>query len=262
MNLYIRISDTELCFAAYEIGASQSFQFSTFRMQPSASLTVNLRTAMQQVELLRQQTFSKVEVYVNAPVTPVPLAEFQEEDAETIYNYCFTPDERQRVFYDTVPASNAVLLFALSEATCRTLEEAFEGISVRFAASLTPIVQHFAKKGLAVAADKRVFAYTHDMTLDIVVLEDSHIVMLNTYQVRTLTDADYYLFNLMHHLGLSTSDTPIFVTGTPLMRGPLITELQKYAAKVYPVNPSAEFNRHTISTTKGVPYDLMCALLK
>lgn len=262
MNLYIRISDTELCFAAYEMGASQSFQFSTFRMQPSASLTVNLRTAMQQVELLRQQKFSKVEVYVNAPVTPVPLAEFQEEDAETIYNYCFTPDERQRVFYDTVPASNAVLLFALSEATCRTLEEAFEGISVRFAASLTPIVQHFAKKGLAVAADKRVFAYTHDMMLDIVVLEDSRIVMLNTYQVRTLTDADYYLFNLMHHLGLSTSDTPIFVTGTPLMRGPLITELQKYAAKVYPVNPSAEFNRHTISTTEGVPYDLMCALLK
>ena len=84
MNLYIRISDTELCFAAYEMGASQSFQFSTFRMQPSASLTVNLRTAMQQVELLRQQKFSKVEVYVNAPVTPVPLAEFQEEDAETI----------------------------------------------------------------------------------------------------------------------------------------------------------------------------------
>ena len=72
-------------------------------MRPQVSLTVNLRMAMQQVEMLQQQ-YDKVEVYVNATVTPVPLAEFQEEDVETTYNFCFTPGDKQRVFYDTVPA--------------------------------------------------------------------------------------------------------------------------------------------------------------
>ena len=47
-----------------------------------------------------------------------------------------------------------------------------------------------------------------------------------------------------------------------MLRDPVIDELQKYAPRVYPVNPSAEFNRNAVSTTEGVPYDLMCALLK
>lgn len=261
MNLHIRISDTDICFARYEGGAvvCTDFQFKPYHIRPQASLTVNLRLAMQQVELL-QQPYDKAKVYVNAPVTPVPLAEFQEEDVNTAYNFCFSPDEKRRVFYDTVPASNVVLLFALAETTCRTLEETFG--EVRFTSALTPVVQHFAQKGLGTTTDKRIFVYTHDGVIDVMVLDDNRLVMLNTYTVRTLTDVDYYVFNLAHHLGLNMNDTPVFVAGMSSLRNPMMEELQKYAARVYPVNPSAEFNRNVVSTTEGVPYDLMCALLK
>lgn len=214
---------------------------------------------MQQVELL-QQPYDRAEVYVNAPVTPIPLVEFQEEDAETAYNFCFSPNEKRRVFYDTVPASNVVFLFALAENTCRTLEEAFG--QVRYTSALTPVVQHFAQKGLATTNGKRIFVYTHDGVIDVIVLDDSRLVMLNTYTVRTLTDVDYYVFNLARHLALDMNETPVFVAGMPTLRTPVIEELKKYAARVYPVNPSAEFNRNVVSTTEGVPYDLMCALLK
>lgn len=259
MTLHLRISETDICFAHYEAGNPPVFEFEPYHVRPQVSLTVNLRAALQQVEMLKQ-TLDKVEVYVNAPVTPVPLVEFQEEDVDTAYNFCFTPGEKRRVFYDTVPASNAVFLFALSENTCRTIEEIFG--EVRYTAALTPVVQHFAKKGLATTNDKRLFVYSHDGVIDVLVLEDSRLVMLNTYTVRTLTDVDYYVFTLARHLALDVNQIPIFVAGNPLMRDPVIEELQKYAARVYPVNPSAEFNRHIISTTEGVPYDLMCALLK
>lgn len=259
MTLHIRISDTDICFATYEAGQPPKFEFHPYHVRPQVSLTVNLRMAMQQVEMLQQQ-YDKVEVYVNATVTPVPLAEFQEEDVDTTYNFCFTPGDKQRVFYDTVPASNAVFLFALPEVTCRTLEEAFG--EVRYTAALTPLVQHFAQKGIDTTHGKRLFVYTHDGVIDVVALEDSRLVMLNTYMVRTLTDVDYYVFNLVRHLALDVAETPLFVAGAPLLRDPVIDELQKYAPRVYPVNPSAEFNRNVVSTTEGVPYDLMCALLK
>lgn len=103
MTLHIRISDTDICFATYEAGQPPKFEFHPYHVRPQVSLTVNLRMAMQQVEMLQQQ-YDKVEVYVNATVTPVPLAEFQEEDVETTYHFCFTPGDKQRVFYDTVPA--------------------------------------------------------------------------------------------------------------------------------------------------------------
>lgn len=90
MLLHIRISDTDICFAHYEKTGAPEFQFQPYHVRPQASLTVNLRLAMQQVALLQQQ-YERVEVYVNAPVTPIPLVEFQEEDVETTYNFCFSP---------------------------------------------------------------------------------------------------------------------------------------------------------------------------
>lgn len=47
-----------------------------------------------------------------------------------------------------------------------------------------------------------------------------------------------------------------------MLRNALVDELAKYARRVYAVNPAAEFNRHIVSTTPQVPYDLMCALIK
>lgn len=258
MSLHIRISDTDLCFASYEAGNKPVFRFETYHVKPQASLTANLRDAMDQVELLKTD-YDKVEVFVNGPVTPVPLVEFQEEDVEAHYNYCFTSAENKRVFYDTVPASNVVLLFALTDATCRTLEDTFG--EVRYLSTLTPVVQHFATKGLGNATGKRMFVYTHDGVIDIVVMEDTRLVLMNTYTVRTLTDVDYYTFNLASHLGMDTNECPIFVSGIPLLRNPVVEELQKYAERVYSINPAAEFNRNVVATTDDVPYDLVCGLL-
>lgn len=259
MKLNIRISDTDICFAIYEAGNPPTFTFQPYHVKPQVSLMVNLRTAISQIDML-QHTFEQVAVYVNAPVTPVPLTEFQEEDVDMLYKYCFSSSEKQRVFYDTVPASNAVLLFGLSENTCRTLEEAFG--NVRYTAALTPVVQHFARKSVMANETKRLFVYTHDGVIDVVVLDESRLVMLNTYSVQTLTDVDYYVFNMAKHLGVDVQSTPIFVAGIPMLREPVVSELQKYANSVYSINPSGEFNRNIVSITEGVPYDLMCALLR
>lgn len=259
MTLYIRISDTDISFARFENGVQPTFLFETYHMRPQVSLTVNLREAMRAVNLLHEPS-DRVEVLASGMVTPVPLAEFQEEDAEAAYDYCFTKGEQRRVFYDTVPASNTVLLFALPEATCRTLEDAFG--EVRFAASLTGVVRHFASKGLGTTMGKRLFVYPHDSVADVAVFEESRLVMLNTYSVRTLTDVSYYTLNLARHLCLDLRETPFFVAGAPLLRDPAVRELQQYAARVYPITPSAEFNRHIVATTPDVPYDLVCGLLR
>lgn len=258
MSLFIRISETDLSFARFKRNPKIDFSFESYHVHPQASLTANLHEAMKQVELL-QDIPDKVEVYVNGPVTPIPLVEFQEEDVSSIYNYCFTAGENRRIFYDSVPAVNAVLLFALSESTCRTLEDHFG--QVRYQSCLTPVVQHFATKGLGNTDGRRMFVYTHDGTINLIVLEDSHLVMLNTYDVRTLTDVAYYTFNVASHLGMDLLTTPIFVVGFPNLRDPIVEELQKYAARVYPIHPSSEYNRNIVATTENVSYDLICGLL-
>lgn len=259
MSLYLRISDTEICFARYDGGSEAVFEFEKYHLRPQVSLTVNLREAMERVELLKQP-FADVHVFVKGAVTPVPLAEFQEEDAESTYGYCFAQTGKARVFYDTVPACNIVLLFSLEEATCRALEETFG--QVRYTSSLTPLLQCFASKAAETAVPRRVFVYTHEQALDVCVFEENRLLMLNTFKVNTLSDADYYLFNLVRHLGMKPEDAALYVVGEESLMNPLADELRHYAPQVYTVNPAADFNRHTVATTEGVPYDMICGLLK
>lgn len=261
MSLFIRLSDSDLCFARYEAGTPTDFDFATFHLAPQASLTLNLRGAMQQVGLL-QHDFDRVEVLAGSAVTPVPLADFQEEDAAPFYQFCFEPEARHRVFYDTVPSVNAVFLFALPESVCHALEETFGEGRVRYTAALTPVVQTFAGKGLGTSESRRIFVYVHDDRAEIVVLEAGRLLMQNSFTVQSLTDISYYTFNMARHLAIDISSTPVFVAGPTLLRDPVVTEFQQYAAKVFPIHPAADFNRHIVATTDGVPYDLVCALLR
>lgn len=262
MKLHIRISDSEICFATYEAGQADGFAFETYPVRRQASLTVNLRSAMNELQLPRQARDTAVEVHVRGGLTPVPLAEFQEEDAERTYDFCFSPEGSRRVFYDTVPACNIVGLFALSEATCRVLEDTV-GRQIRYTSSLGAVVQHFATKGLANATGgKRIFVYAHDDVADIAIFEETRLITLNTYHVQSLSDIAYYTYNLAHHVGIRTEADPIFVAGPATIREPLTEELLKFAERVYPINPAAEFNRHPVVMTKGIPYDFVCALLK
>lgn len=220
---------------------------------------VNLREAVKGMPMLQQHR-GQVNVYVNAPVTPVPLSDFQEEDAETLYSCCFSDEERPRVFYDPVPACNLVLLYALCSATCRMLEDLFD--NVRYTSTRTAVVQHFSGKGLGNARGRRMFIYPHEGQAEVCVMEDTRLVMLNTFRVNAVTDVAYYAFSVARHLGLDLVADPIFVAGQAEQRDVVAQELKRFAVRVYPVNASAEFNRHIVATTAGVPYDMVCALMK
>ncbi len=259
MPLFIRHSDTNLHFARYDKAASADFQFDTFHLRPQVSLTMNLREALSELDMLKQQA-QRVEMLINTPVTPVPLMEFQEEDCESIYQYCFSQQGRMRVFYDTVPAANVVLVFALDELMCKTLEDAFG--TVRYCSAQTSVLQHFSRKGLdSSPTRRRMFVYTHEGNVDVSVFDNERLVMFNSYPVRALTDVDYYVFNLAHHLAFNTAEEPIFVAGEEILRAPVVEELQKYAPRIYGIHPESDFNRHVVATTPDVPYDFICKLL-
>lgn len=257
-TLYLRLSDSQLCFARYEGGREPRFSFSVYKMRPHASLTVNLREAMDTEPILRSP-IGTVQILVTSPVTPVPLADFQEEYCETLYDFCFPRETRRRVFYDVLPTSNVVLLFALNEAICHTLEETFD--SVHYVAALTPVLRHFSTKGTAVH-DKRLFAYCHEQQVDVAAFDHSRLLLVNTFDAHAPVDVAYYLLNAARHLGIDPRRTPFYVAGTPHVRNNVAAELRKYAAQVLPVVPAGEFNRHVVARTDDVPYDLTTLLIE
>lgn len=253
MALYLRLSPTDICAADYQAGQPDTLQFRRIRMDPQASFQANLK----EVNLNRDQ---QVEVILTDPVTPVPLSEFQEEDCETLYNYCFIKEGRRKIFYETVPACNIVLLFALDQATCKTIQAQFP--SAHFTTALQPLLQHFTTQALATTHHRRTFLHHHDSQLDIAVFEEKRLILLNSYNVQSLSDVAYYTFNIAQITGLDLKEDPFFVTANEQLRQPIIDNLQAFAKKVFPINPQAEFNRHPVASTPDMPYDLIVRLAR
>lgn len=256
--LYLRLSESELNFARYEAGNGDTFVFSTFKLRPQTSFTVNLREACAAEDLLKQP-HAAIQVLVAGPVTPVPLADFQEEDCEAFYDFCFTKEQPRRVFYDVLPAANAVLLFALDKNACHALEETLGDI--HYVSAQTAVLRHFSAK-VSPVQPKRLFVHCRDQAADVAVFEESRLLMVNSYDVHSPVDTAYYVLNIARWHGSGGSGLPIYVTGPQDRREAVAAELRKYVKGVYPVNPASEFNRHAVAAAEGVPYDLVALLLE
>lgn len=245
--------------ARYEVHRSAEFQFSTFRLRPQASFTMNLREACD-TEPLLQGPAPNVQIIVCGQSTLVPMAAFQEEEVEEIYNFCFPSERPRRIFFDTLPRANAVLLFSLDELWCTKLEEAFP--EARFVSSQTAMLRHFATKDMARPVP-RIFAYLYEDVLEISVFEESRLLLCNRFAVHAPQDVTYYILSIVRAQGLDLRQSPIYLVGGPAGQSDAAVRemLRKYTEQVYCVNPTGEFNRHIVSTTPGVPYDLMTLIL-
>lgn len=256
MPLYIRLSEYTMAIARYELRTPPAFSFATFRLRPQASFTMNLREACD-TEPLLQGPAPNAQIIVCGPVTPVPLAEFQEEESEAIYNFCFPSEQRRRVFYDTLPRANAVLLFAMDEMQCAKLEEAFP--DARFLSSQTALLRHFSTKD-ATRPAVRIFIHLYENVMELSAFEENRLLVCNRFQVHDATDVAYYTLNIARQLAFEPEESPIYVAGDTPVRDAAITELGRYVRHVHFIQPTGEYNRHIVTTTPGVPYDMMTLL--
>ncbi|GAY30247.1 hypothetical protein IMSAGC014_01543 [Bacteroidaceae bacterium] len=272
-QLYMRLAQTNICFARYEADDASSFCFEPYRLKPQVSLIANLREARRAAAILQNQHSESLKILVNAPATLVPLTEFQEEDCVAIYNHCFPSSVKRQVFYDVVAPANSVVIFALEDAACRAFEDLYS--KVYYVSSLTPLLHHFASKGMTQVLQKRVCVHCHEMLTDVMVFEGTRLLAVNTFETPEVADAVYYTLNMASQLGVNLgppsddnlpvfrqSDyAPFYVAGTPELRDAIADEMRRYAVNVLTMKPSAEFNRNIVATTPEVPYDLVTFLL-
>ena len=254
---FVRLGDG-IDFARYDARQPESFSFFAYDVNPTASLAVNLRTALDTLPPA-DNTVTDAQVLVAAsPVTLVPLAHFREEDCAALYGYCFPESQGCEVYYDVLPTANAVLLFALQRQLARTLEDTFG--SVHYVSALTPLMRHFADKSSQ--GGQRLYAYAAEGRLHLSVFEGGRLLMANSYRMQAPTDAAYYLLNMARRTGTDPQTATFYVAGSSDLRDAILGELRKYVRQVNAIHPAAEFNRHPVVRNKQVPYDLACFLLE
>lgn len=257
-TLYLRVSPQNLAFACNTQKPDAPFSFRLWPMQPTASQAINIRTILRE-EPLAQNHPKRIRVLVQGPSTLVPLNDFQEEHCETIYSYTISDSLNTRVFYDTLPTLNAVLLFGLHETVCHEIEEHFG--NVFYSSTSTSVITHFSEKS-RLAAGNKIYVYLHEKKIEVMAFKDSSLCLFNTFPVYATVDAVYYILFIFKQLGWDAKTDELYLACETYQKDELFKEMGKYIHNVCPVIPTAEYNRHPLTRLKDIPYDLITNLLQ
>lgn len=218
-------------------------------------------------ELRAEQTAFAVDaptqVLVDGPITFVPIGEFDEKDCDLLFNYCVKGDERnglaKRVFYDMLPSSNAVLLFALSEVHCQDLERTFG--EVHFLSAATPLLRCFANFS-GTSSRRRVFLHCRANKVDVAIFEEQHLVVFNSFEVQRPLDVAYYTLGIAQKLGIDLTQTNFWVVGLEAMSQDVKKQLQRYAPLVECLSLPELTGKTTASNLDTLPYELALQVLQ
>ncbi len=269
--LYLRIDDTHLSLLAYERSATivseastsvlgEEFPFLHRPLHPSlpfARQLAQLRAA--HPAFVREQA---VRVVVSGTVTPVPIADFEEEMCSRYYDFCVGGDEGgsalRRVFYDSLPGFGAVLLFALPESMCQSIEHEFS--EVHYVSASTALLRRIAHRHNP-RHHHRIYVYLRGRKMEVAVFEEQNLLVLNAYDVQAATDVAYYCFGLSRGLGLDVQHTSFTLFGDEPLRSESAEQLRAYAPMVAARSLSTELNRHPLADVPDIPFDLPFQIL-
>ena len=255
-KLYLRISNEHIFFARYDAMQPNSFVWVRYNVRHNISLMLNLRNALQENPTLGEGA-SGVELIVCSPTTAVPFSEFQQEDCEIIYNHCFPNKGKRRIFYDTVPAVELALLFALEDPTYRALTDAFP--QMHFTSNITPVLRHFSRKESK--HRQRIFLYLYDQNLHLSAFDERRLLNTCHYEVMAATDVAYYALGVSRQLGIDPMEAAFYLVGdTPLCQTSL-EQIKQFAKYVFTIEPASEYNHHEVTLHEEVPYDMITLLL-
>ena len=259
-SLTIRISNDHIIFCTYDRLSNLLPEYEVYDNNPDISLNANIHQAVKTIALAKGN-YNFVDAYVTEMTTLVPLKEFEEDDVEDIY-YLNFPQMRKRskVFYDTLPYLNALLLFGVDKDVCNTVRDYYP--AVKFHSPLTSLVLQFASRYPFSSTEPRLYCYLNEQQLTLLVIKRGQLEFMNTYKIHNPSDSVYYIACIAERFGLSAEHEKVYVGGDQPDAQNLTLALERINLKGFHMDDKEELSHHPIANISVFPYDLKVMLLK
>lgn len=208
-----------------------------------------------------------IDVLVSGPTTIVPSTEIPTtpEEQALVFNSCFNFNDNtlRRVFYDEIPALKSHLFFAVKDSICNAILEQYPDAEVRFISAITPMLRHFSENYDGTQRF-RVYLNCRHGFMDAFAFDGRQLAILNSFPVRSVSDAVYYALAFSKTVGFDTATTPYYIYGDATMAKSVVEHLQDFAHNVVSGSLRDDFAASPITLNNEIPYDLalhaLCAL--
>ena len=256
-RITIRVSKGSLAFAMADSRTEAKVAFEPYTAKSGVSMAANLRDAFKTANLLQVPTHRAL-VLIDAPTLLIPIEEFQEANAETLYTHCYPTTEGAVIMSNVLPEMNAVALFAVNKDLKMVVEDNFK--DVRFTPIMQPIWNYLHQRSFT-GIHRKLYAYFHDKKVDIFCYEKNRIKFFNSFKADHAKDALYFILYVWKQVGMDQVQDELHVAGDVPDKDWFLYNAKIYIKKTFLLNPSAEFNRAPITEIKGMPFDLVTLYL-
>lgn len=268
-TLTIRISAGCIIMANYDRLSSMQPDYEIYTNNPDISLNANLHQAVRSLAIAGKD-YGYVEVLTDQPTVLVPLKEFDEDDIDEIYHFNY-PDSQThtKVYYDTLPYLNALLLFAVDKDVSSTVSDYYP--VAKFHSIYTALIRQYVARYPYSSTQPRLYCYLCEQQLTLVVVEQAMLKFINTYTIHNPADCLYYIAGIAQRTGISVAPKDentdmnigrVYVSGYGPEARTLADELPKIGLRPFYMDDNEELSHHPIAKIEEFPYDFKVHLLR
>ena len=214
-QLTIRVGNNTLSFTITDsANAEQPVQHEPYVVKSGISMAANLREAFR--TYAGAIDLPSARVLINTPVLMVPIEQFQEADATTLYLHSFPESEKDLVRYNVLPSLNAVCIFCINKDLLMVLTDHFNDVQLL------------------------------DKQLDICSFQQNRFKFCNSFDTTRAYDAIFFLLYVWKQLNLQPEHDEIHILGEIPDQDWLLQELHKYVKNTFvmPYDPLSYANYH------------------
>lgn len=258
-SLSIRVCSNGLSFCTYAPGQEEPFSYRVYDVNHTISLAANLKSALMNDDMLKEN-YQRVNVLVTTPhFTTVPVAAFQKEDIESLYQFAFPKDQAQHVSYNVLRRSGIAIVFGLERNIYQLILGDFP--RARFYASVSTLIEFFSERSL-IGQGKKMFIYIHEKEITLYVFDMGRMLYVNDFFAHHISDIQYYLLNVWKEMGLSQIDDSLSVVGDDESRcTELADKIRYFLQNVSIIDRSEDFKEKITAGNVTIPYDLQTLLV-
>lgn len=258
MRLNLRIGQDTLSFAVIDPTTESQVAYEPYTVKSGISMAANLREAFRESDLLGRG-IRRARVLLDTPVLMIPIDEYDERTEKALYQHSFPGSEGDVTLHSVLPDLNAVAVFSINKDLKVVIDDHFQ--DVRFMPLMQSVWSHMHQRSFT-GNYRKLYAYFHNQQLDLFNFDKNRFRFTNSFGTTHSRDAVYFMLYAWKLLALDARHDELYIAGEMPDHDWSMEALRRYIAKVYLVNPSADFNRAPITQIEHMPFDLITLFMK
>ena len=269
----IRLGQSTIDFAR-TTADTNDVRYETYRMNQGISLAANLREALASSTIGTPE--GRVLVMVGTPVMLVPVDDFNDNDADTLYrhaypsslsgnsgnSWCSSSEGVQTaiVGQSVVPTLDVVALFAIDKDVHTVVTDRF--VQAKFMPAMQPLWTYLSSLSgnsgnswhSSLRGGNVLHVCFHDGQMSAFAVRNNHVRFCNSFHVSRANDAAYLTLNAWTQMGMDAEHDVVDIIGTPPEGDRFAETIRRYVRRVDVRRLADEFALP--ATAKEMPVDM------